>query len=241
MPASPIPASPLSGLIVVDKPYRMRSTAVVSLVKRRANGARTGHAGTLDPLATGVLLVVLGQATKSIERLMATDKRYVTRIDLSAFTTTDDLEGERIEVDVSAPPDAASVKTALERFVGTIDQRPPIYSAVKIAGRRAYKLARSGKPVTPDPRPVTIHGIQLCAYDWPHLELAVHCAKGVYIRSLAHDIGEALGVGGHCVSLRRTAVGPFTDAEALHVDAIPEPLTQQDLVSRDTALARVGA
>ena len=200
----------LSGVLVVDKPHGMRSAAVVSIIKRSSGGARTGHAGTLDPLATGVLVLALGKATKSIDRIVATEKRYLTRIDLGAFTTTDDLEGERRDVDVPDPPDETTVRAALDRFIGTFDQRPPAFSAVKIGGRRAYKLARAGHDVTPKPRAVTIHAIEIVEYAWPELEIAVHCAKGVYIRSLARDLGETLGTGGHCIALRRTAVGPFT-------------------------------
>jgi len=208
----------------------------VSIVRRLADGVKTGHAGTLDPLATGVLVIAVGRATKLISRLMATDKRYRTEIDLSAFTTTDDAEAPRDEVDVPRPPCADEVRAALETFVGTIQQRPPRFSAVKIGGRRAYKTARQGGEVEPEARPVTIHGIDLLRYQWPIVELDLHCAKGVYVRSLARDLGRLLKTGGYCRSIRRTAVGPFTLEQAVPVPGLPMTIEQDHLISPDEAI-----
>ncbi len=230
-------SEPLCGILVIDKPEGLSSMQVVARVRRSAGGIRTGHAGTLDPLATGVLVVALGKATKQIDRLMATDKHYRTVIDLSAFTTTDDREGERTEVQVTTVPDEAQILAVLRNFVGTILQRPPAFSAMKVGGRRAYKLARRGETVELQPRPVTIHSIQLCEFQWPQLEIQVHCGKGTYIRSLARDVGSALGCGGHCASLRRTAVGPFDDTLALRLENLPPLLQPLDLISLDQALA----
>ena len=224
---------------MVDKPLGPSSMAVVSRVRRKAGGARTGHAGTLDPLACGVLVLAVGRATKNLGRLMATDKRYRTVIDLGAFTTTDDLEGERIEVDVKAPPSEDDVESVLHRFVGEQTQRPPAFSAVKIGGRRAYRLARRGTAVEMPPRTIVVHAVDLVRYAWPLLEVDIRCAKGVYIRSLARDIGEALGTGGHCRSLRRTAVGPFIEQMAVGLDAVPDPLTETDLIPVERALTMV--
>ncbi|MCA9289750.1 MAG: tRNA pseudouridine(55) synthase TruB [Phycisphaerales bacterium] len=229
------------GILILDKPVGRTSMQAVATVRRRAGGVRTGHAGTLDPLATGVLVIALGRATKSIDRLMATDKRYRTEIDLSAFTTTDDREGERTEVDVVTPPSREAVEAALARFVGPIMQAPPTFSAVKIGGRRAYQLARRGRPADIPARPVTIHALRLDAYDYPRLEISIHCGKGVYVRSLARNLGEALGTGGHCAWIRRTAVGPFTVDEAMTLDAVPDPLEEAMLISIDDAMARVEA
>jgi tRNA pseudouridine55 synthase len=136
----------------VDKPSGRSSFSVVAEVRRRTGGAKTGHAGTLDPLATGVLVLALGRATRVVERLVATEKRYETTVDLGAFTDTDDAEGARREVDVAAPPDEATVRAALERFTGTFPQKPPAFSAVKVEGRRAYRLARAGAPPDIPPR-----------------------------------------------------------------------------------------
>ena len=229
-----------SGVLVLDKPVGLSSMAAVAVVRGKAGGGRTGHAGTLDPLASGVLVIGLGRATKCLGRFMATDKRYRTVVDLSAFSTTDDLEGERVEVEVEKPPTESEVRSVLEKFVGTIDQRPPDRSAVKIGGRRAYALSRQGQSVEIPPRPVVVHGITVVSYEWPLLELAVHCGKGTYIRSLARDIGETLGTGGHCRSLRRVAVGPFTEAETRTLESLPEPLTEEDLIAIEEALVMVG-
>lgn len=210
-------------------------TAVETL-RRRAGGAKTGHAGTLDPRATGVLVMAIGPATKLISRLMDTDKRYRTVIDLRAFTTTDDLEGDPTPVEVAVAPSRHDVENALHRFVGNIMQRPPQFSAMKIGGKRAYKMARSGETVEIAPRPVVIHSIDLLNYEWPSVDVAVHCEKGVYIRSLARDLGEALGTGGHCTAIHRSAVGPFTDAMAVPLNEVPERLSQSDLLAEDVAM-----
>lgn len=229
------PAShgPLTGVMVIDKPEGPSSMRAVATVRRRAGGVKTGHAGTLDPLATGILILALGKATKWIDRLMATDKRYTTTIDLSAFTTTDDREGERREIAVDEPPSRAAIENVLPRFTGTIMQRPPAFSAVKIGGRRAYKLARGGQQVEIPAREVIVHSVDIVRYNWPRLEIAMHCEKGVYVRSLARDIGLALGTGGHCLSLRRTAVGPFDESMAVKLDDVPQPVLQSDLIPLD--------
>jgi tRNA pseudouridine55 synthase len=233
-------SSALHGVLVLDKPSGITSMTAVAMVRRRAGGVKTGHAGTLDPLATGVLVIALGPATRSIDRLMATDKRYRTEIDLSAFTTTDDLEGERSEAAVAQPPSTYAVRTALQHFIGEFPQRPPAFSAVKVAGQRAYKLARRGEAPAIEPRPVFVHELRLVDYVWPRLELDIRCAKGFYVRSLARDLGEALGAGGHCVSIRRTAVGPFTLEMSKRLDDLPERLSQSDLIPLETALTMVG-
>ena len=229
-----------SGILVLDKPLGLTSMTAVAAVRRRAGGIRTGHAGTLDPLATGVLVMALGRATRSIERLMATDKRYRTEIDLTAFTATDDREGDRTEVEVTTPPDEATVRAALVRFTGTIQQRPPAFSAMKVGGRRAYAAARKGTPMELAPRPVRVDAIELVTYRWPAVTLDIRCGKGFYVRSLARDLGVALGTGGHCASIRRTAVGPFTLDEARPLDALPQRLAAADLLSLEAALARLG-
>jgi tRNA pseudouridine55 synthase len=227
------------GVIVIDKPPGMTSMAAVAAVRRRAGGTRTGHAGTLDPLATGVLVVALGPATRALSWFMAAEKRYRTAIDLSAFTETDDMEGPRLEVDVAAPPAEAEVREALRGFVGRIMQRPPARSAVKLGGVRAYKLSRRGLRVEPAPRPVDVFAIDLVGYQWPIVELDVHCGKGTYIRSLARDLGAALGTGGHCRALRRLAIGPFTVDEARRLQELPQVIGPGDVIAIEDALARL--
>ena len=227
------------GVLVVDKPVGMTSMDVVAVVRGRAGGPRTGHAGTLDPCAEGVLVLGLGRATKSLGRFMSTQKRYRTVIDLSAFTETDDREGERIDVDVAEPPTPARLAEVLETFTGRIMQRPPARSAIKVGGRRAYDLARRGETVVLEPRPVEVARLEVLDYRWPLLEIAVCCSKGTYIRSLARDIGTALGTGGYCRTLQRTAVGPFTLDEATPLAEVPQPLCEGDLIPLDEALARL--
>ena len=222
--------------MVIDKPLRMTSMDVVDFVRMRAGGAKTGHAGTLDPLASGVLVMAIGKATKVIDQIMATDKRYETAIDLSAFTTTDDLAGERTEVDVPNPPLLADVQRVIEQFVGSIMQQPPAFSAKKIGGKRAYAMARKGQDVQLPPQPVLVHSLELIDYRWPLLTLRIHCGKGFYVRSLARDVGRALGTGGHCTAIRRTAVGPFALELARPLEELPSSISQGDLLSIAEAL-----
>ncbi len=229
---------PTCGILAIDKPAGMTSMDVVAIVRGKAGGTKTGHAGTLDPLATGVLVLALGKATRQLKWFMATDKRYVTEIDLSCFTTTDDAEGDRIAVEpLAAPPTESEISQTLETFVGRIMQRPPAHSAVKIGGRRAYQLARRGIDVEIEHREVVVHSIEPTRYRWPLLELDIRCGKGTYIRSLARDIGRAMGTGGHCHTLRRTAVGPFTLAHCRRLEELPETLTAKDLMGLAEALA----
>jgi len=223
----------LAGLLIVDKPIGPTSMDVCRAVRRKAGQRKlkVGHAGTLDPLASGVLVVAVGKATKTIPKLMATEKHYDAVVDLAAFSPTDDMEGEPNPVRVANPPSRDLVEMAIKRFLGEIKQRPPAFSAVKIGGKRAYQRARMGEPVEPEPRAVVIHEIDLVRFEYPTLHLHVRCGKGVYIRSLARDLGTALGTGGRLQALRRTAVGLFTIDEATPLDLLPDPLAQDHLRS----------
>ena len=215
----------LNGILVIDKPLRMTSMRAVERVRRLLGGPKAGHAGTLDPLATGVLLVAIGRATKQIAQLMGMEKRYETRMDLSATTATLDTEGERVPAELHGPPPSRErVEAELGRFRGTFLQAPPAFSAVKIAGRRAYDLARRGEAVEPAARDVTVHELELTDYAWPVATLSIRCAKGFYVRSLARDLAAALGVAGHCLSIRRTAVGPYDLSVAMPLTEEPDPL-----------------
>ncbi len=220
----------MAGLLVVDKPLGWSSMDVVRHVRKAAGFVKTGHAGTLDPLATGVVVCCIGNATKAVERLMSLPKVYDTKIDLSAFTQTDDREGEREEVEVAEPPSEEALRAALEPFVGDIEQVPPRFSAVHVDGKRAYKLAREGKEVVLEARPVRIDSIELVAYEWPIASLLITCGKGMYVRSLARDLGTSLGTGGHLASLRRTAVGPYTLDGAADAERLLAPIAQSDLL-----------
>ncbi len=220
----------LHGVLVVDKPLGVSSMGVVRVVRRRAGQAKTGHAGTLDPLATGVLVCCLGRATKAVNVLMDTTKVYEATVDLSAFTNTDDAEGRPEPVHVDSPPTGDAVSAAVVEFEGVIQQTPPAFSAVKIGGERAYKLARTGRPAATAPRPVRIDRIEIVGYAWPELQLIVTCGKGTYIRALARDIGRRLGTGGHLTALRRTRVGPYAIDRAIPLDDVPDPLTAEHLL-----------
>jgi cobalt-precorrin-5B (C1)-methyltransferase len=198
------------GLLVIDKPAGLTSREAVN----RAQGwfprrTRLGHTGTLDPLASGVLVLAVGQATRLAEYVQRMDKTYRTSIRLGATSDTHDAEGTITPRDTDGPPERGQVEDVLRAFVGQIEQVPPEYSAAKLSGRRAYDLARKGSEVVLAPRPVQVHAIEIIRYDYPILELEVRCGKGTYIRSLARDIGARLGCGGYVQALRRTRVGPF--------------------------------
>ncbi len=220
----------MTGLVVVDKPAGPSSMDVVRRVRRAAGGVKTGHAGTLDPLATGVVICCLGRATRCVEPLMGLAKTYEATVALGAYTATDDLESEPQPVAVDAAPGGEAVASACARFVGELWQVPPAHSAARVGGRRAYRVARKGGRVELEPRLVRIDAIEVVAYDWPRLELRVTCGRGTYIRSLARDLGRALGTGGHLARLRRTAVGPYRVEQAMSWQRCGEPIGPEDLL-----------
>lgn len=237
-PVNQSTVEPWCGLVVVDKPAGLSSMDVVYRVRRSASrGAgvkktKCGHAGTLDPLATGLMVCGIGKATKSLDRLMGLTKVYEAAVDLSAFTTTEDREGPRTEVAVDVPPTREAVAAACAAMVGeSVEQVPPAFSAIHIDGRRAYELARNGEDVKMRPRFVRIDAIELLAYDWPAATIRVTCGKGTYIRSIGRDLGVALGTGGHLASLRRTAVGGFDVDNALPIEHFEAPLTRDELIA----------
>jgi tRNA pseudouridine55 synthase len=211
------------GLLVLDKPGGLTSRAALDHALRWfPRGTRMGHTGTLDPLATGVLVLCLGRATRLAEYVQRMDKTYRTGLLLGARSDTDDADGTVIPVAGAAAPDAGSVAACLSGFVGTVGQVPPAFSAAKVTGRRAYDLARAGQEVGLPARPVTIHSIAVLHYAYPHLELEVCCGKGTYIRSLARDLGVRLGCGALVGSLRRTRIGPFRVEDAVTLESDPE-------------------
>lgn len=181
-------------------------------------GTRLGHTGTLDPLATGVLVLCLGHATRLTEYIQRMSKIYRTRLLLGARSDTDDVDGSIVAVPDAKTPDEANVRACLAKFIGSFEQVPPAYSAAKVGGKRAYDLARHGREVILSPRTVQIYALDVLDYAYPHLELQVHCGKGTYIRSLARDLGEGLGCGALVETLRRTRVGPFAVEAALALD-----------------------
>ncbi len=227
----------ISGLLVIDKPLHLTSMDACRQVKRRLVEAgaprniKVGHGGTLDPLATGVVVILIGRAaTKLCDQIMAGEKRYLAEIDLSRTSTTDDLEGRVTDVPVAHPPTRQHLEAACRALTGTIQQRPPDYSAVWVDGKRAYKLARRGKPTDLKPRPVVIRSIDILDYAWPITRLDIRTGKGAYIRALARDLGQALATGGMLISLRRTALGEFTIDRATPLDSLPARLDQAHLL-----------
>lgn len=208
---------------------------VVRHVRRAADGAKTGHAGTLDPLASGVVICCLGKATRCVAQLMAMTKIYQAGIDLSAFTGTDDREGQRSEVQVAIAPTKQAVQDSLGTFVGHIAQVPPTYSAVHVKGQRAYKMARRGESVSLLPRTVRVDAIEMLNYDWPMLSVRITCGRGTYIRSIARDLGGKLGTGGHLASLRRMAVGSYDLSIAVDQQRLDDPIIQADLLDPPAA------
>jgi tRNA pseudouridine55 synthase len=210
------------GLLIVDKPKGITSREAVNRSQSWfPRHTRIGHAGTLDPLATGVLVICVGAATRLIEYVQRMKKIYQARIQLGARSDTDDAEGTIELVDIPRPPEKPVVTRVLETFQGEIEQVPPIYSAAKVAGRRAYKLARTGQDFCLEKRRVMIHALDLQAYNYPWLDIEVACGKGTYIRSLARDLGDHLGCGAFVETLRRTQVGPFVAANAIPLDLHP--------------------
>lgn len=222
---SAVDPRPLCGLLNLDKPIGLTSRDVVDRVSRPLKKARVkvGHAGTLDPLASGVLVVAVGAATRLIEQVQHQQKTYAATILLGATSDTLDADGTVTPVPDATAPDEAAIRSALASQVGEIEQMPPAYSALRVGGKRAYDLAREGQAVDLAPRKVRIDRVGLVRYEWPHLEIEVDCGSGTYIRSIARDVGEALGCGGLIAVLRRTRIGPFLVEDALPPD--PDRLT----------------
>ena len=208
------------GWLVIDKPGGMTSTSVVNKVKWLLDARKAGHGGTLDPMATGILPVAFGEATKTVSHIMDGSKSYRFTLRWGAETNTDDADGEMVKEN-NFRPDRATVEDVLTRFVGRIEQVPPEFSAVKINGVRAYKLARANRTVALNAREIDIHEIRIIsAPDADHTEFAVISGKGAYMRALARDIARAAGGFGHISALRRTAVGPFDAEDAISLDEL---------------------
>jgi len=236
---------PVHGWLVLDKPLQMSSAQAVARVRRLLDAEKAGHGGTLDPLATGVLPVALGEATKTVAWAMEGAKTYRFTVRWGEARSTDDAEGG-VTATSPARPDAAGIAAVLPRFTGEILQRPPAFSALKIGGERAYDRARAGESVALEPRRVRIERLTLLATpDRDHAEFEAVVGKGTYIRALARDTAEALGTVGHVAALRRTRVGPFGEAQAISLDNlaslvhIPRPL--EHLLPVETALDDIPA
>ena len=217
-----------SGLLVVDKPAGWTSHDVVARVRRLAGTKRVGHAGTLDPMATGVLVLGIEKATRLLGHLTLHDKRYDATIRLGADTTSHDAEGEVVATYDTSGVTETAVREAAARLTGELDQVPPAVSAISVGGVRSYARARRGEDVVLPPRRVTVRAFDVLAVRGADVDVAVHCSTGTYVRALARDLGAALGVGGHLTALRRTASGPY---------ALPAP--DLDDLERDGVVAHL--
>ena len=215
----------MKDIFAVYKPKGPTSNQILTKIRRRTGIKKVGHAGTLDPLAQGILVVGVGRAaTKQLGTIVAKEKEYLATIRLGYTSTTDDNEGQKEKIQDITKPLLVHVKNTLKQFKGEIDQVPPIYSAIKIKGQEAYKLARKGKEVKMKSRKALIKKISLISYKYPYLKIKVVTGPGVYIRSLARDIGQVLGTGGYLSSLERTRVGRFTKNKALKLNQIKKAL-----------------
>lgn len=241
MSASGPPEIP-EGILVINKAAGWTSFDVVARARRLTGQRRTGHAGTLDPAATGVLPVCLGQATRVVEYLGAQGKEYRATIHFGIETDTYDQEGAIVaEHPLPEEMDQAAIAAALPRFTGTVMQVPPMYSALKHNGQRLYDLARAGQEVERPPRPVRIDRLTILAWQPPLLDLEIACGKGTYIRSLAHDLGRVFGCGASLEALQRTRVGPFTLQESITLDDLARDGWAAHLMPADAALAHLRA
>ncbi|HJM90102.1 MAG TPA: tRNA pseudouridine(55) synthase TruB [Dehalococcoidia bacterium] len=217
-----------AGFVNVDKPTGMTSFDVVRRVRHAARTKKVGHTGTLDPLATGVLPIALGEATKLVDELMDARKRYRGVITLGVATDTFDSDGDVVAESDASAVTAAEIERALGAFEGELMQTPPAFSAVKRNGVPAYKAARAGKPHQLDPRPVTVYSLSLVSVEATHVTVDVECGKGFYMRALASELGATLGVGGHLSALRRTAVGRFNEGASVPLAEVEERLAECD-------------
>lgn len=231
------PPPPVCLVLPVDKPAGITSFDVVRAVRRTSRVKRVGHAGTLDPMATGLLVVLLGEATKLQPVLMEGEKEYRAVLRLGTTTETGDADGKVVETRDASAVTRAAVEAVLPRFIGEISQKPPAYSAVKIDGERAYDLARRGEEVPTRPRKVRVGVLEILSFEPPDAALRIVCSKGTYVRALATDIGDALGVGGHIAEIRRLRSGDLTVDRATPLDAITRENWREKSLRPGDALA----
>ena len=218
----------ISGVLVIDKPTGMTSHDVVNIVRRGTGIRRAGHTGTLDPRASGVLVVLVGTAVRLSEYISASDKRYQAIIRMGTATDTYDAEGAFTREEVTVDVTEEQFEAELEKFVGEVEQTPPAYSAVKVNGRKAYEMARKGEEVVLEPRMIQVHHLEVLEWATPEVVVDVHCSSGTYIRSLANDLGEVLGCGAYLVGLRRTKNGRFSLRDAVPLRKLKESFEAGD-------------
>lgn len=226
----------VNGVLLLDKPLEMSSNLALQIVKRLFNANKAGHTGSLDPLATGLLPICFGEATKASGFLLDADKHYQVRCKLGEKTTTGDAEGEVIEQRPVEGVDAERLESVFEGFRGEIEQIPPMYSAVKHQGQRLYTLARQGVEVVREPRQIVIHSLTLTGLELPYFDIDVRCTKGTYVRTLAEDIGEVLNCGAHVTVLRRLGVGPYDATGMVSMDLLKELSGAGDFAALDALI-----
>lgn len=226
----------IDGIVVLDKAIGISSNRALQEVKRIFDAQKAGHTGSLDPLATGVLPLCLGEATKVSQFLLDSDKKYRARLKLGIRTDSGDSEGVEIDKHVDFQLSERQVQEALEAFRGEIEQVPPMHSALKVNGVPLYKMARKGESIEREPRRITVYSIELTAFEGDELELEIACSKGTYIRTIADDLGQALGCGAHIIALRRTQAGAFTEADCITTQALQEEREQRGLTAIDERL-----
>ncbi|GMQ89112.1 MAG: tRNA pseudouridine(55) synthase TruB [Gammaproteobacteria bacterium] len=225
----------VNGILLLDKPSGITSNEALQQVKRLFYAKKAGHTGSLDPLASGVLPICMGEATKVSAFLLDADKRYQVRCQLGVRTTTADAEGEVVETRPVGSWSAGQLEAVFDQFRGSIEQIPPMYSALKHQGQRLYKLARQGVEVERQPRPVNIYELNLTGQGDDWIDIDVHCSKGTYIRTLAEDIGEKLGCGAHVSALRRSKVGPYGAGQLVTLEQLQD-LKENDMPAMDDLL-----
>lgn len=237
-----VPAKELEGVLLVDKPTDHTSHDVVARLRGKLRMRRIGHAGTLDPMATGLLVILVGKATRISQYLTSVDKVYSGTIKLGEVTNTQDAEGEVLETRPVPPFTEADIRKTLQGFIGDQYQLPPMFSAIKIDGVPLYKRAREGEEVEREPRFIRVVSYDLTRWESPELDFKVHCTKGTYVRTLAHDLGQRLGCGAHLKALRRISSGELTIEKALTLDqimAMPIPEIEKHLVPTLQAAPRI--
>jgi tRNA pseudouridine55 synthase len=212
----------MNGILLIDKPAGMTSHTVVSKLRKKLQTKKIGHAGTLDPSATGLLVICVGQATKISGYVMDGDKTYQTKFEFGKVTTTYDTEGEVTATAETGALTQEKIQTALPQFTGDIMQKPPVYSAIKVQGKKLYEYARSNQEVEIQSRPVCIEKLQLLSFENPLAELEIDCSKGTYVRSIVHDLGQSLGVGASVISIHRTKSSPFSLQQATSLSVLLE-------------------
>jgi len=218
----------ISGVLVIDKPTGMTSHDVVNIVRRGTDIRRVGHTGTLDPRASGVLVILVGPAVRLSEYISASDKRYQAIIRMGTATDTYDAEGSFTREEIAIDVTEEQFETELKKFEGEIEQTPPPYSAVKVKGRKAYEMARKGEEVELEPRMIQVHHLEVLEWATPEVVVDVHCSSGTYIRSLANDLGEVLGCGAYLVGLRRTKNGRFSLRDSVPLRKLKEAFDAGD-------------